>query len=111
MDPALQLKQDLTDLYNKSNEFDKLKSVIETLKGKLLQSLKERGMTRNKFDFGDKYIRYKKYNDSGQISQKLLKQVLTVHYPDLDAAEFMAHVLGSRTVKEREIVDIVKNKK
>lgn len=105
MDQAL--KERIAKLYARSKELDALQSEVDEMRAELVVQLRERGLTKTKFDFADKVVKYRKYVDHGQISQKLLRDVLKSH-PEIDGEEFMAQVLSARPSKEREVIDIVK---
>lgn len=107
MSQAHTLKEKVAKLYSKSNELQVLQQEISALKTSLLTDLKTQGQTHTTFDFADKQIKYHKYTDRGQISQKILREVLR-EFPEIDRELFMSKVLDCRTVTEKESIDIIK---
>jgi len=108
MDAATKAK--LTDLYNHSSTKDKLVKEIDQLKKELVPLIKKNGLTQKKFDFGDKFLRYKTFTDHGSISQKLLRDVLDTYYPSVNKQEFMQRVLSMRNSKTKETIDVINKK-
>ena len=105
MDQAL--KEKIAKLYARSKELDSLQEEVDVMRAELVVQLRERGLTKTKFDFADKVVKYRKYVDHGQISQKLLREVLK-GYPEVDGEGFMAQVLSARPGKDREVIEILK---
>jgi len=108
MDTGVKIKEKIRKLYEKTKELDSLQQEIDDLKADLLIKIKEQGLTKTKFDFADKSIKYRQYVDKGQISQKLLSEVIIKNYPHIDATDFITSVLAARKPKEREIIEVVK---
>jgi len=84
------LKNDVRELYNLSNEQDKLQNRIKRLKQRILEQY-IKGDIHAKFDFDDKKIFLAK-GKSSYISRKLIKEILERHYPDLNPEEFNQHI-------------------
>lgn len=103
------LKEQITRLYHKSRELDVLQEEISKLKEQILPQLKMKGLTKTKFDFDDRYIKFNVRTDVNSITQKSLSTVLK-RFPEIDQNDFMSQVLDQRTKKQVECLEIVKSK-
>ena len=108
MDPVL--KDKLNTLNTWSKERDILNIEIDRTRKELVPLIKQNALTNTKFDYGDRYLRYRVYNEYGQISQKVLRQVLQAKYPEINADNFINEVLSQRKLTRKETVEIVKTK-
>lgn len=73
-----------------------------SLRKQIVPLLKDAGLTKTKFNFGDRVIMYYNYNDYENITQKLVKSVIAQKYPQLNAEQFVADLYAARKCKSIE---------
>jgi hypothetical protein len=99
-DEILRIKELMTR-YNRAQQAGCEATV---LRRQLVPLLKNNGLTKTKFDFGDRTISYHTYNDYESITQRLIKAVIREKYPHINADQFVADVYGARKCKHIETV-------
>lgn len=96
--------KDLMNRYNKAQ----LASLEATrLRKQLIPLLKNEGLTKTKFDFGDRVIKYHNYTDHEGITQALIKNVIRQKYPQIDPDQFVKDLYGARSKKRIETIRVV----
>lgn len=75
------------------------------LRKQLIPLLKKAGMTGTRFEFPDTVISYLSYNKPGNITQKLIKDVVLKYYPSINAEQFIKTLLAARVKRTIETVE------
>jgi hypothetical protein len=105
------MSSDIKALIKQYNQALEVSKQLPALRARIIPALKNEGMQNTKFNFGDYSIGYHSYNDHDGISQKLIKQVLTTYYPNVNSNEFMQRLLNERKLKKVETIKIFSNLK
>ena len=75
------------------------------LKKQLVPLIKSAGLTKTKFNFGDRTIAYSTYSTHDDITQRLMRSVITKKYPQINVEQFITDIYGSR---KRRTIDTLK---
>jgi hypothetical protein len=105
------MSADLKALIKQYNQAYEASKQLPVLKARIIPALKNEGMLGTKFNFGDYSIGYHSYADHDAISQKLIKQVLSTYYPNINGNEFIQNLLRERKLKKVETIKIFSNQR
>ena len=100
------MSEELKSLIKQYNQAYEMSKQLPILKARIIPAIKNQGLQDIKFKFGDHSIGYHNYNDTEGLTQKLIKQTLTKHYPNINASDFMNKLLGMRKIKAVETLKI-----
>jgi len=102
--------EELKQLVKRYNEAYEASRMLPVLKARILPMLKAQQMQKVKFNFGDHVIAFHKYTDHDGLSQKLVKETLMKHYPQINREEFMSKLLAMRKEKQVETLQVIQKK-
>lgn len=101
--------EEIKGLVRRYYDLQRASEELPQLRGALVTRLKAANMTKAKFNFGDRVIQYSAYQDQGSITQKLLREYLARHYPQIDAEHFITGLYGSRKAKTVETIRVTRS--
>jgi hypothetical protein len=78
---------------------------LPKLREELINEIKKGGLKGASFEVGKSKIVYREYEDNEGLTQKLIRQVLTTHYPGIDPNKFITTLCSSR---KKRLVETLK---
>ena len=100
----------IRDLMTRYNRAQQASLETTSLRKQLVPMLKGAGLTKTKFDFGDRTISYHVYSSYEELTQKLIKKVIADKYPQIDPDQFVKDVYAARAKKSVETLQVVQGK-
>jgi len=92
----------IKELMARYHKLQQMRSELEAIRSQLIPLIKQEGLTKTKFDFGNQIIKYSNYNDYGSINKTLIRTVIGEKYPHINAEQFVADLYASRKCKHVE---------
>jgi hypothetical protein len=99
--------EEIKDLVQRFYDAQKASTEVISLRKQLVVALKSRGLTDTKFNFGDRTIQYSSVAEPEGITQKLIKDMVTREYPQIDPEVFMKKLKAARKTKVAETIKVV----
>jgi 23S rRNA maturation-related 3'-5' exoribonuclease YhaM len=103
--------ENIKGLMTRYNKAQQASQDAAALRKELVHLLKEEGLTKAKFDFGERSVSYHSYNKHEDITQKLIKRMIVDRYPQVNADNFMKDLNAIRTKKLVETLQVEQRKK
>ena len=107
------IPNDLKMKLGKINELSKLmehnRKELDLLKSEAIVLIKKHGLTKVKFDYNDRHIKYVSEPSSFSLSQILIKNVLAETYPEIDPKEFINRLKQAYRPHQIETIKILPN--
>jgi hypothetical protein len=100
------MSEELKSLVKQYNQAYEASKMLPVLKQKIIPVLKTQNMQKLKFNFGSHTIGYHSYTENDGLTQKLIKETLSKHYPQINPVEFMGRLLASRKQKTVETLRV-----
>lgn len=100
--------QDLSQIKELMHKYDRIQRASQetaSLRKKLIPMLKSAGLSKTKFNFGDRTIGLNTYNSYEEVTQRLIRSVIVDKYPQLDAEQFVTDLYAAR---KRRSIDTLK---
>lgn len=104
------MSTELKDLLREFNHAQQESKKIPQLRKRIIALIKHEGLTDTKFNFSDKTISYHTYQRYEDISQKLIREVLTEYYPQIDNKTVAQLISQRRKKKVTETIRITDRK-
>ncbi len=103
---AEQIKNEVRQLEQLSNELDRIKHQFMLQNKKVLALVKQHNLVKAKFDFGSKVVRYKHDQSFGSITQDSIRKTLASKYNTIDPKQFIEDVKMQRKRRDSERMEI-----
>lgn len=98
--------ENIKQLMHKYDKVQRATQEAPALRKQIVPLLKEAGMTKTKFNFGDRTISYHSYGDYEGITQALVRRLVNEKYPEIDSEQFIADLWGSRKKRTVETLRV-----
>ncbi len=99
--------EEVKDLVQRFYVAQKASSEVIGLRKHLVTMLKSQNLTDTKFNFSDRTIQYDAHTEPENITQKLIKDMVTREYPQIDPELFMKKLKSARKPKTTETIKVV----
>lgn len=94
--------QKIKELMTRYNSAQQAGCEAAAIRKQLVPLIKRTGLTKTKFDFGNRTIGFHSYNDYESITKKLIQSVIRDKYPQINAEQFSADLYAARKCKPVE---------
>ena len=98
--------QKIKELMTRYDQAQRASSEAAKLRRQLVPLLKDLELTKTKFNFGDRNISFHKYNDYENVTQRLIRSVITEKYPGIDPSQFIADLYAARKSRSIETLRV-----
>lgn len=104
--PSPEMIDEIKDLMTKYNRAQQASTEAAAIRKRLVPLVKKAGLTKTKFDFGDRSISYHNYNVYDSITKNLIISVVRNKYPHINAEQLAADIYAARQRKPVETLRV-----
>lgn len=104
------IKNEVAKLEQLSNALDALKQQVAAQDKLVTALIKQNGLTKARFNFGSKSIKYKNATIPGTVTQDCIKKAISQFYPQLDSTQFLTNAKRFRKPRTVEKMEITRKK-
>lgn len=97
-------------LMNRYDQVQRSSAEASTLRKQLVPLLKQAELTKTKFNFGDRTISYHYYNSYENITQQLIRSVISKKYPQINPDKFLDDLRAARKSTPTETLRVQSKK-
>lgn len=105
MESASTSMNEIKELMQQYDRAQRASQSVASIRKRLVLLLKQAGMTKTKFNFGDRNISYHTYGSYEELTQRLIRSVVKEKYPQIDSEQFIADLYAAR---KRRTVETLK---
>jgi hypothetical protein len=98
--------ENIKELMTRYNKAQQGNQEATSLRKELIPLLKGAGLTKTKFDFGDRSISFHSYSNYEEVTQKLIRRLLIASYPQINPDQFIEDLYAARTKKSVETLRV-----
>ena len=99
--------EDVKELVQRFYAAQKASREVIVLRARLINALKTQNLTDTQFNFSDRTIQYDRSVAPENITFKLIKDMVSVMYPQIDTELFMKNLKDSRKPKTTESIKVI----